>query len=427
MLPIAEERIPALTNGEEIFSLAAGVALAALDTDQGARTAQGKKPHQRIFSRNRRIASGATWAKWPGTHQVSGQWWSETVLGIVIDANGNTLSDASGKSYTWDYENRLTQAVVPGTGTVAFKYDPFGRRIQKSGPLGTTNYLYEGTDAGVSGANVIEEVDNSANVLARYTSTQSLGIDQPIAQLRSGTVSYYEQDGIGSITSLSNPAGTLANTYTYDVFGKLTASTGTVTNPFQYTGRDYDSETGLRYYRTRYFDPTIGRFINEDMAHFEGGLNFYRYVKNSPPRFVDPFGLAPVNQQDMTSLEGLFPGYTPSSSTGIVVPMPCDQARRRLEQNGYYSSDNWPSGWNIFLFWDPIAHSGGWEFRKPDGMHMRMKYPNKPCDTTCTLDQAHNDNYNPMYDPWGHFWYELVPYVSTTAFPPGGQGPPPFF
>ena len=59
----------------------------------------------------------------------------------AYDANGNTLSDPSGKSYSWDFENRLTQAVVPGSngGTTTFKYDPFGRRIQKSGPLGTTN------------------------------------------------------------------------------------------------------------------------------------------------------------------------------------------------------------------------------------------------------------------------------------------------
>jgi YD repeat-containing protein len=62
----------------------------------------------------------------------------------LYDANGNTLNDPSGKSYSWDFENRLTQAIVPGTGTVTFKYDPFGRRIQKSGPLGTTNYLYDG-------------------------------------------------------------------------------------------------------------------------------------------------------------------------------------------------------------------------------------------------------------------------------------------
>ena len=83
-----------------------------------------------------------------------------------LDANGNTLTDAQGRSYTWDFENRLTQAVVPGTngGTTTFKYDPFGRRIQKAGPLGTTNYLYDG-----DGENVIEEVDSGGNILARYT------------------------------------------------------------------------------------------------------------------------------------------------------------------------------------------------------------------------------------------------------------------
>ncbi|MGB8112284.1 MAG: RHS repeat-associated core domain-containing protein, partial [Candidatus Sulfotelmatobacter sp.] len=372
-------------------------------------------------------------------YNVSNELTSSSSGGYSYDANGNTLSDAQGRSFTWDFENRLIQAVVPGTngGTTTFKYDPFGRRIQKSGPLGTTNYLYGETDAGRSAANVIEEVDNSGNVLARYVPNQSLGIDQPLAELRSGTTSYYEQDGLGSVTTLSTAAGTLANTYTYDSFGNLTASTGSVTNPFQYTGRDYDPETGLRYYRTRYFDPTVGRFISEDMAHFEGGSNFYRYVRNSPTRFVDPFGLAEVNPQDMASMESLFPGYTSLSKTGIVVPVPCDVARRILEQNGFYSSDNWPSiptpvpnsgglsiPGNPFLFWDPIAHSGGWEFRKPDGMHIRMKYPNKPCDKDCTLDEAHEDEYNPMYDPWGHFWYELVPYVVSKSFP---IGPPVFF
>jgi len=61
----------------------------------------------------------------------------------TYDANGNTLSDAQGRSFTWDFENRLTQAVNPGVGTTTFRYDPFGRRIQKSEPLGTTNYLYD--------------------------------------------------------------------------------------------------------------------------------------------------------------------------------------------------------------------------------------------------------------------------------------------
>jgi RHS repeat-associated protein len=425
MAATAEERISVLTRSEDIFSLAVPFATIASEPRIGANAPEGKKTHQGIFSKNRRLRVGPTWAKWPETHQVSGQWWSKTALGIVIDANGNTLSDPSGKQYTWDFENRLTQVVNPGVGTTTFRYDPFGRRIQKSGPLGTTNYLYEGRDFGISGANVIGEVDNSGNVLARYASTQSLGVDQPLAQFRSGTTSYYEQDGLGSVTTLSTTSGTIANTYAYDSFGHLTASTGTITNPFQYTGRDYDPETGLQYYRTRYFDPTIGRFINEDMAHFEGGLNFYRYVKNSPTRFLDPFGLAQVNPQDMASLNGLFPGYTPlGGGDGIVVPMPCVQARKILEQNGFYSNDNW-SSWNPFLFFDPIAHSGGWEFRKKDGMHIRMKYPSTPCDKTCTLDEAHNDDYNPMYDPWGHFWYELVPYLTTPSN--GGQPTGPGF
>src|SRR5271166_59208 len=96
--------------------------------------------------------------------------------GIAYDNNGSTLTDAQGRSYTWDFENRLTQVVNPGVGTTTFKYDPFGRRIQKSGPLGATNYLYDRMG-------LVEEVDNSGNVLARYT--QGKGIDKPLAQLRS--------------------------------------------------------------------------------------------------------------------------------------------------------------------------------------------------------------------------------------------------
>jgi RHS repeat-associated protein len=199
-----------------------------------------------------------------------------------FDANGNTLSDASGKSYTWDFENRLVQAVNPGVGTTTFRYDPFGRRIQKSGPLGTTNYLYDGY-------NVIEDLDNSGNVLARYT--QGTHVDEWLAELRSGTSSYYERDGLGSVTSLSNSAGALANTYTYDSYGKVMASTGTLANPFQYTGRESDQETGLYYDRARYYDPAAGRFLSEDPIGFHGGIDFYAYVANNPIIFTDPSGL----------------------------------------------------------------------------------------------------------------------------------------
>jgi RHS repeat-associated protein len=202
----------------------------------------------------------------------------------TYDANGNTLSDPSGKQYTWDFENRLTQAVVPGTngGTTTFKYDPFGRRIQKSGPLGTTNYLYDVFD-------LLEDTGTSGGVVASYT--QSDQIDQPLAMIRGGAASYFQADGLGTITSLSNQVGSIPRTYGYDSFGKVTGSTGTLANDLQYTARELDPETGLYFYRARYYDASLGRFVSEDPIRFKGGDDFFRYTGNDPVDYGDPFGL----------------------------------------------------------------------------------------------------------------------------------------
>ena len=114
-------------------------------------------------------------------------------------------------------------------------------------------------------------------------------IDEPLAMLRSSATSYFHADGLGSVTSLSNAAGSIANTY--DSFGKLTASTGSLVNPFQYTARESDSETGLYYYRVRYYDQSTGRFTREDPLGFYGGdANLYRYVWNRPANFIDFIG-----------------------------------------------------------------------------------------------------------------------------------------
>ncbi len=110
--------------------------------------------------------------------------------------------------------------------------------------------------------------------------------------LRSGATSFYNADGLGSVTSLSNGAGALAQTYTFDSFGKQTSSSGSLTNPFQYTGREFDSETSLYYYRARYYDPVSGRFLGEDPIAFGAGTNFYSYVSNNPIRLTDPLGLS---------------------------------------------------------------------------------------------------------------------------------------
>jgi len=214
----------------------------------------------------------------------------QTRTKYTYDANGNSLTQVIGSNtttYAWDYENRLTSVTLPGSGgTVSFKYDPFGRRIYKSSSSGTSIYAYDGI-------NLVEETNSSGSVVARYS--QGASVDEPLAMLRSSTTSYYETDGLGSVTSLSNSAGALAQTYTLDSFGKQTSSSGSLTNPFQYTRRELDSETNLYYMRARYFDPQIGRFISEDPLGFSVGHNFYAYVLNNPVNDFDPAGLGPYD------------------------------------------------------------------------------------------------------------------------------------
>jgi len=86
--------------------------------------------------------------------------------------------------------------------------------------------------------------------------------------------------------------------WTYDSFGNITNFTGTLRNPFQYTGREYDSETNLYFYRARYYDPVAGRFVNEDPIRFKGGNNFYTYVLNDPVILRDPTGLCGCPERD---------------------------------------------------------------------------------------------------------------------------------
>jgi RHS repeat-associated protein len=180
----------------------------------------------------------------------------------------------------WGYEES-SEKTAAGSG-VSFVYDPFGRRIKKVSSAGTSVFAYDGD-------NLIEETNATGGVVARYTQTEN--IDEPLAMLRGGATSYYHADGLGSITSLSNAAGALAQTYTFDSFGKLTNSSGLLTNAFRYTARDFDTETNLQFSRARYYDPSTGRFINEDPMRFNASVNFYAYVDDDPVNWMDPAGL----------------------------------------------------------------------------------------------------------------------------------------
>ncbi|HEY6369149.1 MAG TPA: RHS repeat-associated core domain-containing protein, partial [Candidatus Sulfotelmatobacter sp.] len=214
----------------------------------------------------------------------------KTALGSALDNNGNTLTKVVGSNtttYAWDYENRMTSVTLPGTGgTVSFKYDPFGRRIYKSSSSATSIYAYDGD-------NLIEETNSSGAVVARYSGTVDR-LDEPLAMQRSSVTSYYQGDGLGSPTSLSNAAGSLTQTYAFDSFGNQTASSGSITNPFRFTGREFDSETNLYFYRARYYDPNLGRFLGEDPIGFDGSIGFYTYSDNNPVNWTDPLGLDKV-------------------------------------------------------------------------------------------------------------------------------------
>lgn len=270
------------------------------------------------------------------TYNNSNELTADTSATFTYDNNGNMLSktDSTGTtSFAWDFENRLKSVTLAaGAGTVSFIYDPFGRRIQKASSAAITNYLYDGSD-------LLEEVSSNGTVLARYT--QGTGIDAPLAETRSGTTSFYEADGLGSVTSLSNSSGALVNTYSYDSFGNSSGTTGTVANSFRFTGREYDSETGLYYYRARYYDSSIGHFISEDPLQLEAGdVNFYAYVWNNPVNLVDPRGLRPGDQ---------YPNLRCAGWHAILD----------INSTSRHRSQAWPNG----------REYGGWMYRNPNGTY----------------------------------------------------------
>ncbi len=168
-----------------------------------------------------------------------------------------------------------------GSVTASYKYDYLGRRFSKTVNSVTSTYIYEGQNLiAERGAATVDYVFGS-------------GIDEPLA-LTSGGSSYdYSIDGLGSISAMTTTTGTLSRTYTYDAWGIIAAQTGSFANPFTYTARE-SSEVGLMYYRARYYNPGIGRFVSEDPMRWKGGTNWFSYVFSNSLYFIDPWGLPGV-------------------------------------------------------------------------------------------------------------------------------------
>ncbi|OGX04195.1 MAG: hypothetical protein A3G87_01380 [Omnitrophica bacterium RIFCSPLOWO2_12_FULL_50_11] len=219
----------------------------------------------------------------------------------TYDLNGNLTSDGD-QVYEYDFENRLIR-VTPappntslrgspaGATEAIYEYDPFGRRLSSSlrgaGGDEAISYLYDGDQ-------IIETYPCDLTADACSLSQSFLsgpGIDEPleITSHPSQVTSYYHQDGLGSITHLTNSSGSSIESYTYDAYG-IRSTTSSIGNPFLFTGREYDHETGLYYLRRRYYDPRIGRFLSRDPVY---GGNLYAYVRNNAINIPDPWGLRP--------------------------------------------------------------------------------------------------------------------------------------
>src|SRR6185436_12610555 len=103
---------------------------------------------------------------------------------------------------------------------------------------------------------------------------------------------YFSQDRLGSTTALTGPNGKLIERSSYDSYGY---SVGSPRTRYGYTGRERDPDTGLLYYRARWYDPQVGRFISEDPIGLGGGINSYTYVENGPVVKKDPSGLSDID------------------------------------------------------------------------------------------------------------------------------------
>jgi len=234
------------------------------------------------------------------------------------DKNGNIIAKTGEQDwqYIYDDENRLIAAKQTlsnkKVNSIEYTYDPFGQRIQKKSYLtvessrGRSNKQDEKTEQyRYDGEDIVAIYDGSGEL--QMTFVHGPGIDEPLSvtyykkqnskkdKVKKET-NYYTADALGSIVRLTDKKGNIVESYEYDSFGNFRDSEDDMSQPYAYTGREYDEETGLYYYRARYYDSSVGRFISKDpivgFIEYPSSQNRYSYVTNNPARYVDPFGLS---------------------------------------------------------------------------------------------------------------------------------------
>jgi RHS repeat-associated protein len=196
---------------------------------------------------------------------------------FTYDPNGNMLN-GSGRTLTYDTENRLVQAAT-AQGDTSFIYDGNGGRVMKLAGVSTTTYigkLYECTDG-----QCIKYIFAGDQRIARKM------VDNNI-------IHYYHSDHLGSSSAVTDAAGNRVQNLAYFPFGETREQSGTVDVHHKYTGQELDDSTDLYFYGARYYDAGVGKFITPDTVvqapYDPHTLNRYSYVRNNPLKYTDPSG-----------------------------------------------------------------------------------------------------------------------------------------
>jgi RHS repeat-associated protein len=212
---------------------------------------------------------------------------------ITYDAIGNPLT-YDGYTYTWE-EGRQLKTIIGNGKNISYKYNDAGIRTEKIVDGVTTKYY-------LLGSRVAYETNGTDIIYYTYDDSSNL-----LSMNLNGIEYYYIRNAQGDIIGLFDKNGTQVVSYVYDSWGKLISITGTlaatvgVKNPYRYRGYRYDTETGLYYLGSRYYNPEWGRFINADgIAAVTGELlsaNMFVYCKDNPTTLKDPSGFRPIYTQ----------------------------------------------------------------------------------------------------------------------------------
>ena len=198
------------------------------------------------------------------------------------DACGNLLLEEEGgkkKEYGYDALNRLARVRTADVRVWENLYDGEGLRAGIRGDGACTTFLYRNGE-------ILAECGEDGEPASRYVYGRGLS---HVQTLRDGICHAYHCDEQGSTAYMTGPDGGVENSYRYDAFGNLLERKETVPNRVLYTGQQYDQETGQYYLRARYYNPVVGRFLQEDTYHGDG-LNLYAYCANNPVVYYDPSG-----------------------------------------------------------------------------------------------------------------------------------------